>query len=296
MLLMSILFIMNIHKIKQNAQGYPQKLREISSPPQQLFSVGNRELLAKEGAVYVAVVGTRNPSIYGQEVTSKIATELAAAGVIIISGLALGTDALAHKAAVDQGMPTIAVQARGMDKIYPTENDKLGKQILEYGGLIVSEYPPGVEAYKQNFVARNRIVSGLSDGVLVTEAAAKSGTVHTARFANEQNKTIMAIPGNITSIKSSGTNNLIKTGAHLVTNGSDVLQALGYKSGILSKPVTADSREEAVILDLLKNGVNMSEELIARSGLSASEFANIITLMEIAGKVYNLGAGNWTMR
>lgn len=287
---------MNIHKIKQNAGAYPQKLREISSPPQQLFSVGDSSLLDIEDGVYVAIVGTRSPSMYGHEMTYKIASELAAAGVIIISGLALGTDALAHKAAVDQGMPTIAVQARGMDKIYPTENEKLGKQILEYGGLIISEYPAGTEAYKQNFIARNRIVSGLSDGVLITEAAAKSGTVHTAKFARDQNKRMMAIPGNINSFKSAGTNNLIRDGATLITGASDVLLELGYKSGISNKPVIADSREEGIILDLLREGVQMSEELIARSGLSASEFANIITLMEIAGKVYNLGAGNWTVR
>lgn len=287
---------MNIHKIKQSAQGYPQKLREISSPPQQLFSVGDHSLLTLPDTQYVAIIGTRHPTPYGHQITYKIATELAAAGVIIVSGLALGTDAYAHQAAVDQGMPTIAVQARGMDTIYPTENKGLAKKILEYGGVIVSEYPAGVEAYKQNFIARNRIVSGLSDAVLVTEAAAKSGTIYTAQFANEQNKTVMAVPGNITSAKSAGTNNLIRGGARLVTNGSDVLAELGYKSGVLQKPVQADSREEQIILDLLKEGINSSEELIARSNLSASEFANIISLMEIAGKVFNLGAGNWTTR
>ncbi len=296
MSLMSILFIMNIHKIKQNAQGYPQRLREISSPPQQLFSVGNHALLDMPGRQYVAIIGSRSPSIYGDEVTYKLGTELAAAGVIIVSGLALGTDAKAHKAAVDLGMPTIAVQARGMDAIYPAENRELAKQILKYDGVIISEYPAGTEAYKQNFVARNRIVAGLSDGVLVTEAGVKSGTQHTATFARNENKLVMAVPGNINSMRSAGTNNLIKTGATLVTSGSDVLAAMGFESRILQKPVKADSKEEGMILDLLKEGITQSEELIARTGMSASEFANIITLMEISGKVYNLGAGNWTTR
>lgn len=183
-----------------------------------------------------------------------------------------------------------------MDEIYPKENRELAKKILQYDGVIVSEYAAGVGAYKQNFIARNRIVSGLSDGVLVTEATVKSGTLYTAGFANEQNKTVMAVPGNITSPRSAGTNNLIKTGAILVTSASDVLATMGYEARILHQPIKADSKEEGTILDLIKEGITQSEELIAKSGMSASEFANIITLMEIAGKVYNLGAGNWTTR
>lgn len=296
MLLMSILIIMNIQNIKYSARAYPQRLREIASPPNQLYLVGNVKLLEENDRPRVAIVGTRYPTDYGRRVTYQLASELAAAGAIIISGLALGIDAIAHEAATQQGAAVVAVQARGMDEIYPAENRELAKKILEYGGAIVSEYNVGVGAFKQNFIARNRIVSALSDAVLVTEANDESGTNHTVRFAEEQNKFIMAVPGNITSKRSAGPNNLLRKGATPVVNASDVLAQLNLKSGLHLKPIKAASREEGILIDLMKEGVSNSEELIARSGFSAAEFANLITLMEISGKVHNLGAGAWVLR
>lgn len=288
---------MNIQKINEKAHGYPQKLRDLASVPKQLYLVGNTQLLEKNDTrPLIAIIGSRNPTLYGEEVTRKFASELAAIGAIVISGLALGIDAIAHKAVVDQGLPTIAVQARGLDEIYPTENHELGKAILENNGLIISEYPPKVGAFKQNFVARNRIVAALSDGVVVTEAGESSGTSHTVRFALEANRPVMAVPGPITSTRSAGTNNLIRTGSTPVTCVEDILNAIELTANIKLKPIKAESREEQIIIDLMNDGVSQSEELIVKSKLSASEFANLVSLMEIAGKVTNLGAGNWVLR
>jgi len=287
---------MNIQNIKYSASAYPDRLRHIASPPNQLYLVGDKALLADSDTPWVAIVGTRYPTEYGRQVTYQLASELAAAGAIIVSGLALGIDAIAHEAATAQGATVVAVQARGMDKIYPKDNRNLAKKILEYNGAIVSEYSIGVEAFRQNFIARNRIVSGLSDAILITEANEESGTGHTVRFAQEQNKIVMAVPGNITSKRSAGTNNLLRQGAKVVTSASDVLAELGFKSGINLKPIKAASREEGILIDLMREGIGHSEELIARSGFSAAEFANLITLMEISGKIHNLGAGTWVLR
>ena len=296
MLLMSILFIMNIQKINETSYAYPERLREINSPPNPLYVFGNLNLLADTKRPWIAIIGTRYPSVYGQDMTYQLAMELSASGAVIVSGLALGVDAIAHQAAIDQGMPTVAVLARGLDAMYPVENEQLGNQIPKDGGTIVSEYKPGIGAYKQHFVARNRLISALSDIILVTEATKDSGTRHTVRFAQEQNKSVMAVPGNINSPQSAGTNNMIRQGAKMVTSASDVLLEIGLKSTLIDKPVKADSREEGALLDLLREGVNKSEELIARSGLSAMDFANVMSLMEISGKVANLGAGTWVIR
>lgn len=293
---MSILFIMNIQKINRTAYAYPEKLKELNTPPDPLYSVGDLDLLNQQGRKSVAIVGTRNPSMYGETVTKMLASELSSAGILIVSGLALGIDAIAHQAVVDQGLPTVAVQARGLDEVYPKENLLLGREIVAQNGLIVSEYKAGVGAFKQNFIARNRIVAALADIIVITEATLDSGTNHTIRFAQDLGKTIMAVPGPIDSTRSASPNNLIRTGAPAVTGTIDIMNELGYKSGLHLNPVKAESREEQILIDLIKEGTNQSEELIARSNMTASEFANIMSLMEISGKVTNLGAGVWTIR
>lgn len=286
---------MNIEKINRTAYAYPEKLEELNTPPDPLYAVGNLKLL-EEDRKWVAIVGTRYPTMYGEEVTRMLASELAAAGVMIVSGLALGIDAITHKAVTDQGLATVAVQARGLDEIYPKENLLLGREIITQNGLIVSEYKKGVGAYKQHFIARNRIVAALADIVIVTEADLESGTRHTVRFALELGKTVMAVPGPINSSRSAGPNNLLRTGSIPVTGASDVMAELNLKSGLNLMPIKAESKEEQILIDLIKEGTNQSEELIARSKMTASEFANIISLMEISGKVTNLGAGVWTLR
>jgi len=290
---------MNIQKINEKSYAYSKKLRDLHSRPKHLYLLGNSSLLESnekgKEPPRVAIVGTRNPSFYGEQVTRQLASELSAAGATIVSGLALGIDAIAHQAVVDQGLPNIAVQARGLDDIYPDQNRELAKQILAHNGLILSEYPSGTQAFKQNFVARNRIVAALSDIVIITEATLDSGTKHTIRFANEMGRTIMAVPGNITSNRSAMANNQIKLGAKPITSTADVVEELNQKVGLHLKPIKAESREEQILIDLMKEGVNQSEELIARGNITASEFANLISLMEISGKVTNMGAGVWVL-
>lgn len=200
---------MKVKKITLADSAYPTVLREIAAPPKQLYYLGAPPdtWLARPR---VAIVGSRGVTPYGKAVTEQLAGQLAERGITIISGLALGVDAVAHTAAIAAGGMHIAVLANGLDEIYPASNTNLARQLLSSGGTIISEYPEGTPSFKQNFVARNRIVTGLCDALLITEATEKSGTLHTARFALEQGKDVLVVPGNITSPTSVGCNNLIK--------------------------------------------------------------------------------------
>jgi DNA processing protein len=209
--------------------------------------------------------------------------------------LALGIDAVAHRAALDAGGKTVAVLANGLNQIYPKSHRGLAIEILKRGGAIVSEQPDDMPPLKQHFVARNRIISGLCKAVIITEAGTDSGALHTANFATEQGRTVMVVPGNVTSTTSVGCNRLLRTGAVAVTDTVDVLQELDINAASAT-PVKAQSKEEQTILDLLAAGKNTSQELIEQSQLSAGQFANIISLMEITGKVRSLGAGQWMVR
>lgn len=280
---------MHISAINYQSNHYPALLRDITSPPPKLFYRGQ---LPPERPT-VAIVGSRRTSTYGRNITYRLASELAAAGVTIVSGLALGVDSVAHLAALDAGGITVAVLACGLDQVYPHSNRGLAERITERGAVI-SDYPERTQPLRHHFPARNRLIAGLSHAVIITEAAAKSGALITANFALEQNRQVMAVPGNITSPLSAGPNNLIKAGALPITDSSDVLAALDLEYSAQS--VQADSREEALILELLAKGVNSTQRLIEESGLAAGQFANIISLMEISGKVRNLGAGNWVTR
>lgn len=201
---------------------YPARLREIFDPPLMLFVRGNVELL---GSLMLAVVGTRRPTPYGVAVTERLASDLATAGLTIVSGMARGIDTAAHKGALGAGGATIAVFGCGVDVIYPAENTRLAEQIAERGAVI-SEFPMGAPAYPQNFPIRNRIISGMSAGVLVVEGAQYSGSAITARLALDQGREVFAVPGNITSKMSWGPNLLIKQGAKLVQDWNDVVTEL----------------------------------------------------------------------
>lgn len=280
---------MQISKISYKSPKYPDILREIAHPPKQLFALGTLPV-----GPSIAIIGTRKATTYGREVTYSLAYQLAKAGVSIISGLAYGIDKVAHRAAVDAGGHTVAVLGCGLNRIYPAGHRGLAIEILQTGGALVSEYAENSSIFKSNFVARNRIVAGLGEAVLVTECKSSSGALITANFALESGKTVMAVPGNITSEYCAGPNNLIKKGAIPVTDATDVLAAMNYESGVIARqPVKAESKEEALILELLAGGTHQTDALIQASGLSAQQFANIITLMEITGKVRNLGAGQW---
>ena len=203
-------------------KNYPSKLKKIYAPPITLFTKGDISLLTLKS---IAIVGSREPSKYGICVTEKFSTELSKNGIAVISGLARGIDTFAHAGALSSGGKTIAVLGSGIDVVYPKENAKYYKEISK-NGLIVSEYIVGTKPKSENFPQRNRIISGLSDGVLVVEAKKNSGTMITTDFALEQGKELYVIPGNITSSTSVGTNNLIKEGAKLVTDTYEILEDL----------------------------------------------------------------------
>lgn len=209
--------------IYQAQKEYPQKLNKIYAPPAKLYLLGNETILNKPA---IAIIGCRDASDYGKRVAFQFAYELAKKGIVVVSGLARGIDIYSHLGAVKANAPTISVLGSGFEHIYPAEHKGYCKQILQTGGAIITEYEPKVRPNKMNFPARNRLISGLSNGVLVIEAKQKSGTLITVDYALEQGKDVFVVPGNITSNQSYGTNDLLKQGAKLVTNVEDILEEM----------------------------------------------------------------------
>ncbi|MFZ1249739.1 MAG: DNA-processing protein DprA [Candidatus Saccharimonadales bacterium] len=284
---------MKVKKLTLQDSAYPSALRDIPSPPKELYylGMGPSEWLKHPR---VAIVGSRGITPYGRAVTEQFAGQLAERGIAIVSGLALGVDAVAHAAALKAGGQHIAVLANGLDQIYPATNTMLAKQLLTQGGAIISEYPEGTPSLKQNFVARNRIVAGLSNALLITEATEKSGTLHTARFALEQGRDVLVVPGNITSPQSAGCNNLIRAGATPVTCIDDILFALGTRNLITTTYVhKGDNPDEQAILDLLYSGVSDAHELLQNSELRPELFTQALTMLELSGKIHPLGNNHW---
>lgn len=279
---------MPISIIKPENKEYPDLLKQIHNPPKQLYRVGEK-LLHDE--IRIAIVGSRKASSYGHQVTYMLARDLANAGCTIVSGLALGVDSIAHKATVESRGRTIAVQACGLDKIYPSSHRDLARQIINSGGSIISEYEIGTQPFKSNFPMRNRVISGISHAVVITEAAEKSGSLVTARFALEQNREVFAVPGNITNPLSKGTNNLIKSGAMPVSDASEILEALGLEKKRQQRLIKPDNPFEAKIYALLQDGVSSHEELLIRVGMEANEFNQQITMMELNGKIKTMDGG-----
>lgn len=211
-------------KVDINSKFYPERLRNISSPPKQLYCLGDLELLNYKNNI--AIIGSRNCSFYGERAAKDFSFNLAKNNVCIVSGLAKGIDSFAHIGTLNAKGRTIAVLGSGLDNIYPKKNEKLFQDIIKNNGLVITEYPLGTLALKQNFPARNRIISGLSDALLVVEAKKNSGTNITVDFALEQGKDVFVVPGNIYSITSDGTNYLITEGAIPVLNYKDILENL----------------------------------------------------------------------
>lgn len=209
--------------IYQAEENYPEKFRQIYVPPAKLYILGDEKICNQPS---VAIIGCRQASDYGKKVAFRFAYELAKHGIVITSGLARGIDTCAHLGAVKADGQTIAVLGSGFGHIYPTENKELCKEIIQKGGVILTEYAPESKPEKMHFPARNRLISGISNGVLVVEAQEKSGALITVDYALEQGKEIFVIPGNITSHNSDGTNELIKQGAKLVTKVEDILEEL----------------------------------------------------------------------
>jgi DNA processing protein len=284
---------MKINFVSSDHSKFPKNLKDIHSAPKGLYYLG---LLPTDITPALAIIGTRRPTPYGTKITLEFGEQLTRAGITIVSGLALGVDGLAHRACLKAKGKTIAVLGCGLDQIYPSTHRELAQQILQTGGGIISEYEAGTPALPQNFIARNRLVSGLADGVLITEAAAKSGTLHTANFALEQGKAVMVVPGNITSPMSAGTNHLIKTGALPITCVEDVLNVMGMKTKTKKQKVRGDNEVEQTIIDLLASGITDGEELQSQSELPATEFQQHLSLLEIKGVIQPLGANHWSLR
>lgn len=277
--------------IDYKSNNFPLLLSDISSPPKELFVLGNIPDLPM-----VAIVGSRAVTDYGRQMTYRLAYDLAKAGLCIVSGLALGVDAIAHRAALEAKGATLAVLAGGLDCPSPRSNYGLMQEILAAGHGVISEYPAGTTSFKQNFPARNRIIAGLSLATVITEANASSGSLITANFALQENRLVMAVPGNVTSPRSAGPNNLLKCGAKPVTDAVDVLSELGLESTVVkSQKRKADSAEEARLMELIESGYLTTHDLIDNCDISADKIASMLSLMEITGKIRNSGAGQWVL-
>jgi len=277
-----------IKTVVLNDKNYPKLLKEIKDAPEVLYYRG--EILPEENCF--AIVGTRRFSPYGKQVTLEIAGDLAEAGLIIVSGLAPGIDTFAHTAAVERNKRTIAVLGTGLDEktIYPQSNLKLSQRILETGGCLISEYPPGTPGSQFSFPQRNRIISGLSLGVLVVEAKEKSGALITANYALSQKRNVFAVPGPIYSSNSRGCHYLIKKGAKLVEHTNDILKELNLpQPSMRTVLVENESEEENLILKILKEEALYIDKIIEKTKLPASTIASTLAILEIKGKVRNLG-------
>ena len=282
-----------INSFEPDKQAFSQMARGIANIPKRLCFLGN---LPQSRTTTVAIVGTRKPTPYGREVTYQLSYELAKRGVVIVSGLALGVDGIAHQAALDAGGTTIAILPSALDNTYPRTHRQLAKRIVENGGALISEYEAGTETRLWHFIERNRIVTALSDALLITEATTKSGTLTTARFALEQGRPVMVVPGNITSPMSAGCNTLLKAGAAPITGSMDVLHELGLEESDKQTALPlAATPEENIILKLLSGGMKDGDMLHEKSGLSAATFGQTMTMLEIEGKIRPLGANNWTL-
>ncbi|MBI4999893.1 DNA-protecting protein DprA, partial [Candidatus Gottesmanbacteria bacterium] len=275
-------------------KAYPELLKQIADCPPVLYI---KEEIKQEDSLALAVVGTRKISSYGREVTEILVRDLVVSGLTIVSGMARGVDSLAHKTAIEAGGRTIAVLGCGVDLVYPPENKNLYQEIITHGAVI-SEVSPGQYVARGIFPARNRIISGLSLGVLVTEGAEDSGSLITARDAAQQGREVFAVPGPITSYLSAAPSILIKEGAKLVYNVSDILDELkieNRKLKIESKKVIPENPEEESILKILADGQRHIDEVVRISGMETGKVASLLILMEIKGKVKNLGGMIYTM-
>lgn len=275
----------------------PARLQQLPQPPIKLNCMG-AELSTILKKPVLGIVGSRNVSAYGRTVTADLAENVARRGVVIVSGLALGVDSIAHQAAIEAHGLTIAVLPSGLQSIYPANHRNLASQVLGADGLLVSEYESAARPHQGSFIERNRIIAGLSDVLLVTEAAERSGSLHTARFALEQGKAVLAVPGNITSPTSAGTNNLIKMGAVPVTSPEDIYEALGISADTKNDQYVyyAENEYEESILVLLRKGLQNGHDLLAQCELPIEQFQQHLTMLEIKGAIHPLGNNHWKLK
>ncbi len=260
---------------------YPRKLREIAQAPRLLYYKGNLDVM---DMISIAVVGSRKPSNYGIWATNKFLKDLVSSGFCVISGMAAGIDKFAHQGALENNGKTICVLGSSITKPYPKANSRLMYKVIDSGGLVMSEYSDLSSIVPANFAYRNRIVSGLSDGILIVEAGMKSGTLITADYGLEQGKNIFAIPGNIDSVSSIGTNNLIKQGAQLVTSINDILDVygIGYENVNIGKDIDLLSEIEKTIYTCIRNKGLCTADMIAMDTLlNIKDVTGILNILDI---------------
>jgi DNA processing protein len=297
------------HIVVMDDPAYPSQLKQIYDPPLVLYVRGNVAALSEPG---IALVGTRHPTPYGSGMAERLACDLAARGLVIFSGLARGVDTAGHRGAISAKGKTVAVLGTGIDVIYPKENSRLVEQIIAMGGAITTEFPVSTFAAPQNFPIRNRIISGISIGVLVVEAAEYSGTRITARCALEQNRDVFAVPGNVTNKNSWGPNTLIKQGAKLVATWEDVWEELppdvraelapdpgnesaGAGTASLFEEAELSPHEKKIFALLKADESTHIDEIVERlePGVSSSEIFAALFELELAGKVKQLPGKNF---
>jgi len=287
-----------ISLILKTDSGFPTLLKEIPKCPPLLYFKGSFGQDPDE--LCLAVVGTRKITNYGRSVTPQILEPIVASGITIVSGLAYGVDGLAHKISVDAGKRTIAVLGGGLDEktLYPQNHIHLSEQILEKGGALISEHPPGTPCLRHHFIFRNRIISGLALGTLVIECGLKSGSLITATHALEQNRQVYAVPGPIYSEESKGPNNLLKMGAKPVTESMDILTDLNIQELPQEKQnqdLFEASTNEVIILKILTTDPKLFNDIVKETSLKAEEISAALTFLEMKGKIRNLGGQQYIL-
>lgn len=274
-------------------ENYPELLKEISNPPILLFHKGSLDMRNDHA---ISVVGTRKNTSYGKMAAEKLVHDLCKHNLLIVSGMAIGIDTIAHKTAIEANGRTIAVLGTGVDRksIYPVSNINLSKIIVQSGGALISEFPPGTPGFKHNFPQRNRIISGLSLGTLVVEAQEKSGALITAYQALEQNREVFALPGSVFSGASVGPLNLIKKGAKLICNAEDIIETLNLKQITIhrqNKKILPQNKEEEIILSNLSHEPTHINQIVRLCCLSPQKTSSTLIIMEMKGMVKNIGGG-----
>lgn len=272
--------------IKSTDKKYPSKLLEIKDHPKELYVIGNEKLLNKKS---IAIVGSRDCTAYGAKYATKFAEELSKRNICIVSGMALGIDTASHVGALKENGNTIAVLGCGLNYIYPEENIDLFNKIIENDGCIISEYPPNTKADLSKFPYRNRIISALSEGVLVVEAKHRSGSTVTAKYAKKQGRKIFCIPSNIDLKTSVGTNRLIQEGAKLVLNSNDILQELGIDTYEIEEEKEIEVEEEYLeIYNILTHMPTNINTIAKKCNLDISKVSQKLLMMEIKGYIKSM--------
>jgi DNA processing protein len=307
-------FVKNIKSVSPDEDEFLQRTSVIDKPPKRLWYQGKLPQLAPT----VAIVGSRKPTQYGQTVTLELAAALASRGVIIVSGLAIGHDSLAARGALNGGGVTIGVVGNGLHNQYPRTTWTLRQEIIRRGGAVISEYPPETPVYRGNFLWRNRLITALSDVVVVVEAGARSGTLNTAAHALAQNKELMVVPGNITSPLSIGCNRLIVQGAAPLLSVDDVMEKLrqiyasrgatvsekflasfpletNQPTAELARTIKGRNSNETAILRALASGLTDGEQILLSTKLTAADYNVAMTMLEVDGRIRALGANVWTL-